>query len=273
MSTPPRHAAGPGEPAAPHRRLWRRDWIRLPDLPPDRDTEVHWLHLDVHYCDLRQPPAERRPAAASLAALDIDGVLALAGQEAFAGRLLDHGDHVEWTRPLSLHPAGPTPDAGRLHRAPDGALIETGVHQPYTERWVAASPPAPSTPPAIVRESPLRGPDGRRGLLLRLGDHFGYVRDRRPGTLRDDASLRDQLREATSNLHHARQLVDFELSMGRVDRRDDGGEVWSIVRSTLPWRVGADLAPAPGREPDRLTVADHSPDGQPTRTRWALAAP
>ncbi|UED87273.1 hypothetical protein [Streptomyces profundus] len=257
-----------GAHALPRRRLWRRDWIRLPDLPPDTRTEVHWLHLDVHYCDLRQPPAEQRSTAASLAGLDVDEVLALAGQEAFAGRLLDQGDRVEWTRPLSLHPAGPTPDAGRLHRGPDGALIETGVHRPYTERWVAAPPPMSPT----VRETPLRGPDGRQGLLLRLGDHFGYVRDRAPGTLRDDTSLLDQLREAAPDIHRARQLVDFELSMGRIVGPDDGrGEVWRIVRSTLPWRVGTDLAPVPGGEPGRLTVADHTPEGHPTRTVWTLA--
>ncbi|KAB8157891.1 hypothetical protein FH609_030135 [Streptomyces sp. 3MP-14] len=249
------------------RRLWRRGWIAWPDTPPDRTTEVHWLQLDAAYCDLRQPPPQRRAAAPSLETLDHDGALTLARQEAFAGELLDHGRWVEWTRPLSLHPPGATPDAGRLRLAADGALIETGVHQPYTERWLSL--PQPTDLPC--ERLALTGVDGGPGLLLRLGDRFGYLRDRAPGVLDPAAPLTEQLHHVRGDLGRVRALVDFELSLGQVVSTPELGEVWRITRSTLPWRVGHDLAPAPGPDLDRLTVADHAPDGSPTRRAWHTA--
>ncbi|RMI38586.1 hypothetical protein [Streptomyces triticirhizae] len=249
------------------RRLWRRGWIAWPDAPQDRTTEVHWLQLDVGYCDLRQPPPQQRVRAPALDSVNHEEALALARQEAFAGELLDHGAWVEWTRPLSLQPPGATPDMGRLRLAPDGALIETGVHQPYTERWLSL--PQPTDRPC--ERLALSGADGRPGLLLRLGDRFGYLRDRTPGVLDPAAPLTEQLHHARGDMGGVRALVDFELSLGQVVNTPELGEVWRITRSTLPWRVGHDLAPAPGPAPRRLTVADHAPDGSPTRRDWHTA--
>lgn len=234
-------------------RLWRREGIWAPGSPADTTTDVSWLQLGTWYCDLRRP-AGLPATGGSLPGPTREQLLALAEQEAFAGRLRQDGDVWTWTRVVDLHPPAPLPDAGRL--ALDGdVLVETGVGREYVERWADDTPEAR----APRQELELRGEDGRAGLLLRLGDRFGYVRDRAaplpPGT-----ALRDLV--ADSDLATARQLLDLEVSLGVVADGD-----WRITSSTLPARVGCRLQPqrAGGTS---LTVTDLSADGRPVRRHW-----
>ncbi len=73
-------------------------------------------------------------------------------------------------------------------------------------------------------------------MLLRVGAHFGYVRGRVAGNSpAPGVTLRDAV--ARADLEAARALMDLEISLGTVE---DGR--WVINRSTLPFRVGDDLA-------------------------------
>ncbi|MGY1593179.1 hypothetical protein ACI79D_14490 [Geodermatophilus sp. SYSU D00708] len=244
--------------AAVVHRMWRREGIWTPGAAPDTTTEAHWLQLGTWYCDLRQP-ADLPPVDAGS---PTDHVRALARQEAFAGRLLQDGEVWTWTRDVDLHPPADLPDAGRL--ALDGdVVVETGVGRDYVERWAAVETGPEPTP---RQELVLRGEDGRAGLLLRLGDRFGYVRDRAV-PLPPGAALRDLV--AGSDLAAVRELLDLEVSLGVVV-----GGAWRITRSTLPLRVGCLLQPQadgdPALLPTDLTTADLTADGRPVRRRWRV---
>jgi len=58
--------------------------------------------------------------------------------------------------------------------------------------------------------------------------------------------------------------MDLEISLGTVE--DDR---WLISRSTLPFRVGDDLAPELGSA--EITVAERDTAGTPVRRRWTVA--
>ncbi|MGY1839957.1 MULTISPECIES: hypothetical protein [unclassified Modestobacter] len=248
-------------------RVWRRAGIWAPGAEPDTTTDVGWLQLDSWYCDLRRPADLPAVTARSLAELTRADLLALAGQEAFAGRLQQQGEVWTWTRVVDLHPPEPLPDAGRL--ALDGdVLVETGVGRDYLERWVADTPPDTGPRQELV----LRGADGRAGLLLRLGDRFGHVRDR-AAPLPGGAPLRELVGPGT-DLDTARALIDLEVSLGVVVDGD-----WRITRSTLPFRVGCSLQPewaggtaltTTALTTTALTTTDVTAQGRPARRRWAV---
>jgi len=65
-------------------------------------------------------------------------------------------------------------------------------------------------------------------------------------------------------MESARALLDLEISLGTVE---DGR--WMITRSTLPFRVGDDLAPEVGS--GEISVAERDTAGSPTRRRWTVA--
>ncbi|WP_395307625.1 allophanate hydrolase [Mycobacterium sp. AMU20-3851] len=239
-----------------HRR-WHRLALVAPGSTADTSTEVDWLQAGELYLDLRTPADMPMIGAGGLEELTRADLLALCEQQAFAGRLEEHvleDGTGEWTwgREVDLHPADPLPDRGRLHLA-DGILVETGIGRNYVEDWSETAAAQKSL------ELSLSGDDGRPGMLLRVGDHFGYLRGRSPAvTLVPGTSLRDAV--AGADLATARTLLDLEISLGTVT---DGR--WLITRSTLPFRVGADLAPDFGD--GTVTVADR--DG--AVRRWTVA--
>lgn len=144
---------------------WRRTLLVDADGVEDVSTEVTWLQGARSYLDLRRPAG--RPSfdgVRGLRDLDLDQVRWLAGQEAFAGVLIDRGDHVEWTRHIDLHPPGPYPDAGAL-RERDGLLVERGWHADYVEHW-RRSPGATAPSWAMVLGEI---GTGARARLLRVG--------------------------------------------------------------------------------------------------------
>jgi hypothetical protein len=121
--------------------LWRRTLLIDADGSHDASTGVRWLQGMTAYVDSR----------------------------GFAGRLRQRGDVFEWHRDVDLEPPGAFPDAGRMRW--DGAvLIESGVHEDYVEHWVRDQGGAGPVGAAFVRS-----PDGAEGLLLRVGDHFGWA--------------------------------------------------------------------------------------------------
>nr|WP_090339106.1 allophanate hydrolase [Mycolicibacterium malmesburyense]CRL67237.1 allophanate hydrolase [Mycolicibacterium malmesburyense] len=240
-------------------RVWRRRALASPGRVVDTDTDVEWLQAGELYVDLRTPPGMAIITARSLTELSRDDLLALCTQEAFAGSLLDDGDEFTWLRSFDLHPAEALPDRGRLHRAGD-VVVETGIGRAYHEDWVDES-----AGPGVHRWELILGePSGRRGMLLRIDNRFGYVRGRCPATGFGAGTALAQI-VADADLERAREVMDLEVSLGTVDDR-----VWRITRSTLPFRVGDDLAPE--RDGPDVTVSDRAPDGTAVRRRWGVTS-
>ncbi|MGE2731275.1 allophanate hydrolase [Mycolicibacterium vaccae] len=250
----------PGEPVGPSDvtgRCWRRRALAAPGRRVDTTTDVEWVQGDELYVDLRTPAGLPVIRAASLSALTRDDLLALCAQEAFAGTLLVEDDDYTWVRTVDLHPEQPLPDRGRLHRAGD-VVVETGVGRDYHEDWVEQ----PLGSPADHWELTLRDHDGRTGMLLRVGDRFAYARNRSPAVaLESGADLAHLV--AHADLEDARALLDLEISLGTVENG-----VWRINRSTLPFRVGDDLAPT--RDGAEVSVGDRTPAGDAARHHWVV---
>lgn len=237
------------------RRRWRRTALAIPGRAVDTTTDVEWLQGDELYVDLRTPADLPTITATSLSTLTRSELLTLCRQEAFAGPLLVDGDEFTWERTVELHPGEPLPDRGRLHRA-GGVVVETGIGREYHEDWVEATAAASDE----HWEFTLRDDTGRLAILLRVGDRFAYARSRCPSIPFDDGGSLAEI-TAHADLDHARALLDVEVSFGTVD-----GAAWRILRSTLPFRLGDDLAPE--HDGGDVTLGDRTPDGHAVRRRW-----
>jgi hypothetical protein len=121
--------------------LWRRTLLIGADGSRDTSSDVMWLQGPTAYVDSR----------------------------GFAGTLNQHGDVFEWRRDVDLQPPLPRPDAGVMSWS-GNTLVETGVYEHYVEHWVRDLPS--SYPSGAVF---FRGPDGSRGLLIRVGGMFGWA--------------------------------------------------------------------------------------------------
>ena len=208
--------------------LWRRSLIAWPGRPSDTTTSVYWLQGPRAYIDLRQPtPLPDFSHVRSREDLTFEDCLWLARQEGFAGHLHFDGRHFEWVREIDFQPSAPTADAGSLHWEGD-VLIETGRDADYIEYW-HRDPAVATTPTSLagVQDSP--------AVLLRVGPHFMYARDRAARLDKGYRTLVDYL-QAAPDLQLARELIDCEISFGTV--AESG---LRIAASTLPYRVGARL--------------------------------
>jgi hypothetical protein len=165
----------PGVPAGwddvGHRNM-RRTAIAMPGTDIDTATEVEWLQAGRLYIDLRTPADLPAVTGTSLDTLTRADLTALCTQQAFAGSLNVEDGAWTWRRDLDLHPAEPLPRP-RPPRPVRGMLVETGIGRDYHEDWLAVAGPDPAG-----LELRLHAADGRHGLLLRVGDRFGYARGR-----------------------------------------------------------------------------------------------
>jgi hypothetical protein len=222
--------------------LWRRSLLSFPDGRRDESSAVAWLQAGRLFADLRQPAGMPDFShVAGLHDLSREDCLWLAGQQAFAGTLRKLDDCVEWVRELDFQPEGPVKDIGRLFWDGD-ILVEEGRDVAYREHWHLDAPPA--SPCVALR---LRAAS-RLGFLVRLGGVFMYARGR-PAALPAGADLAACV-AAAPDLAAARALLDCEVSIGTV------AGAWRIERSTLPFRVGDDLAPR--SQAGRLAVGDEA---------------
>ena len=206
--------------------LWRRSLIAWPGRPSDTTTSVRWLQGPHAYIDLRQPtPLPDFSQVRSREDLTFEDCLWLARQEGFAGHLHFDGRHFEWVREIDFQPSAPTADAGSLHWEGD-VLIETGRDADYIEYW-HRDPAVATTPTSLagVQDSP--------AVLLRVGPHFMYARDRAARLDKGYRTLVEYL-QAAPDLQLARELIDCEISFGTVEESG-----LRIAASTLPYRVGA----------------------------------
>ena len=235
-----------------YRGLWQRLLLSLPGRPVDTLTRVDWLQGDGFFVDLRQPPdLAGMVSARCLVELSPAEALALAAQEAFAGRFVLSGDEAEWQRGIDFRPC-PLGDRGRLEDHGD-LLIEHGIEADYIEYWQREPQTATGTSGSALFRS--EG-DGCIAILVRQGNRFGYARDRQRPLERHEV-LAELLRDASPEA--ARDLIDCEVSLGTVTA---GG--WRIDRSTLPWRKGARLIAANSQiGEDRLIVEDADAEGAP----------
>jgi hypothetical protein len=133
---------------------WRRDGRTLVGGPWGEVTEVLWLQVGRHFCDLRTP----RPGKVPQSVLD--------QPQAFSGTVVVQGGDISFHHDLdslSRHPAHP--DEGTVHRRED-IMFERGPG--FEERWVVSSLPgddigvaqlhvAGDTPPLarLIRIGPL----------------------------------------------------------------------------------------------------------------------
>lgn len=238
--------------------LWERSLIAWPDGREDRSTFVAWLQGPTLFADLRQPAD--RPSfddVACLNDLDVRHFNWLSRQEGFAGIFVPSGDAFEWRRAIDFQCPSDAADAGYLSFA-DGVLIERGRDVPYIEHWHHTSPNL--NPHFAIR---MRDEAALDGFLVRVGEIFMYVRNRAIG-LPHGGSLSELVKTSPPDI--ARALLDCEISLGRV--RD---EKWLIGRSSLPFRVGTDLAPEVIVDGNSLTIHDVSSAGEPFARRWTIA--
>jgi hypothetical protein len=199
----------------------------------DTTTTVLWMQTGRWHADLRI--AAGRPDFSGVASLDdcsADQLAWLATQQGFAGItevVTSSGDEVcAWHRLVDVQPPGLTADAGVMEFTP-ACLIETGVHGPYVEHWIAL--PESQGEGAVYR---CGDDEDVMQLLLVAGNYVMRVRDRRsawPEGVAAGTTL-TQLLPAWS-LPQQRSLLDIEISFGI---RVDGG--WQIRHSTLPWLEG-----------------------------------
>jgi hypothetical protein len=236
--------------------VWHR--TLLVDARGERDvsTEVTWLQAACTYLDLRRPAGGPSfDGVRRLRDLDRTHLRWLATQEAFAGELIDQGDHVEWARAIDLHQPGAYPDAGTLQPAGD-ELIERGWYEDYAEHWRLAQAAAE---PIWARHLVADASSGTRAIVLRVGETFGWARGR-PGTLAD-RSLPELVEAAP--LGEAQDAVDVEVSLGVI-----AAGQWVVTTSTLPYREGArldlDIAGV------RATTREPTPDGKLRTRSWTV---
>ncbi len=240
--------------------LWSRSLLVRPDGTRDETTFVAWLQGPTLFVDLRQP--DERPSFRGVRSLgDLNGeqIAWLAEQEGFAGRLEQDAEYFVWSRTLDFQPASLTADSGKLWLE-DEMMVEEGRYSPYIEHW--HRDPEPATPCAAARLFDKSA--GVEGFLVRAGEIFMYARARTGVSRTPGSRLSEGLDEARS-LEAARQLVDCEISLGCVS-----GSEWAIMRSSLPYREGAFLAPQIVLTEQRCSTADIAADGSALRRRWEL---
>ncbi|EOM76628.1 hypothetical protein [Rhodococcus rhodnii] len=220
----------------------------------DDTSTVEWVQGPAWFCDVRRPADFVRPRGTCLRRMERTDLAELARQEGFAGRLTDRAAsgtipaHVEWSHVVDLHP-GAAVDAGTLEYGPDH-LIERGVHADYLEHWTERARGDAEAHRLTDTEN------GADGVLVRVGDRFGWARGHPPRTIGradPDAALRD-----------AQDALDCEIALG-----DIVGDAWTITFSTLPFREGTRLDPR--FHPGGATTANLDPDGAPYTRTWVAA--
>jgi hypothetical protein len=237
---------------------WHRSLLALPDGARDTTSIVTWLQAHPHFADLRQPPEMPDFShARGLDDLTAEDCGWLATQQGFAGFFRRLDDGFEWVRLVDFCPPGPLKDIGRLYWDGD-ILVEEGRDAPYLEHWHRNAARAVTPAGSFLLEAP---ETAAPAILLRVGAGFMYARGR-PAPLPQGDSLAG-LVAATADLPAARRLLDCEISHGMI-----AGAAWRITRSTLPFRVGGDLAPR--LDGGVVQVAERAPSGVAGTRRWRV---
>lgn len=209
--------------------LWQRTLLVVEGETVDITTDVRWLQGGTAFVDLRRP-AQRPDFTGVRGADDLSTEQRawLATQEGFAGHLAAVDDIFDWHRFMGLQPQDSDPDTAQMSWNGE-VLVEVGVHSDYVEHWIRPDGAAPDCWAVDVGSA-----GGERGLLVRVGDRFGWAR-----------------------------TGPDEVSLGTVT---DG--VWLITDSSLPFREGADLTVTLTRT--TLTTGDLTTAGDSITCRWTV---
>jgi hypothetical protein len=211
------------------------------------------------FVDLRLPAG--RPDFTNISCLrqlQVPQLRWLAGQQGFAGTLRLDGDLAWWRRGMDFQPPTQAADRARLRLAGD-ILEERGTEACYLEQWQRE--PGPLEPAFGLK---LRGTNRRdKGYLVRVGNRFMYARARRqplPAAFNLLALI-----DSTLDLATKQDLLDFEISSGRIDHG-----VWLIERSSLPFREGVVMTPTPQAQLDRFSIDDIHGGGEAFARPWIV---
>ena len=192
------------------------------------------LHADIRI------PADR-PAFTNKLSLDdfsLNELKLLAKQKGFAGETSVAGNSCHWKRQIDYQPSRDQLDIGYMHFN-GNRILETGSASNYAEVWEQL-PESRGTTYAFrfVEKILARSPEqSQAGMLVVSGDYFSFIRDRLT-TLPTALSLDNLLSEASSDRQRLYELMDFEISFGRIAK---GNMPWEIQLSTLPFREGKQL--------------------------------
>ncbi len=233
---------------------WRRTLLQDEHGRQDRTTDVAWVQGPSVFGDLRQPASLDPIQATCLRHLSRDEAVLLAQQEGFGGILIRQADHFQWTRSIDYQPKSARLDRGALAWQGD-TLVETGYDVAYIEHWRRDAGQASRAGAAHL----VNVATGVAGLLVHADERFAFIRDRAVPLA--EATPLSQLVRAAPSTAAMQDLVDCEISMGSTDD-------WRIERSTLPWRVGAALAPQ--RSAQHLSTEDVGPLGEGQRHVWTI---
>jgi hypothetical protein len=240
------------------RGLWRRTMYRRRWRRRERDIAVSWLQGPRLFADLRQPPG--RPDFAGircLRQLDDAHLDWMARQHGFAGSLTVRGGIAEWHRAVDFQPGDGVADRARIRLA-GATLREDGTEARYRETWVRDRPPAAPCWGLRLADDET----GRTAFLVRAGADFMFARGR-PALLHGAGGLAGLL-AATSCLAARQDLVDCEISLGRIDPETGA---WRIARSTLPYRDGAVVTAEPASA-SGLRLNEIEPEGGSVLRVW-----
>ncbi len=242
--------------------LWRRTMYRRRWRRRERDMTVFWLQAPRLFADLRQPPG--RPDFAGIHFLrQLDNIHLdwMARQHGFAGSLIVQGDIAEWHRVVDFQPHDGVADRARIRLA--GAILrEDGTEARYRETWIREQPPAAPCWGLRLADDET----GRDAFLVRVGTDFMFARGR-AAPLHGTDGLVSRM-AATSCLATRQDLVDCEISLGRVDAATGD---WRVARSTLPYKEGTILAAATTGVAG-LRLAEIDPAGAPIARVWRIVA-
>lgn len=249
------------------RGLWRRAYIKAPAETPtfeDHDTHVYWFQADRLYADLRIPARfSAGQAAACLAELTEDELLALAGAEGFAGRATVVDGVCSWHRVINLQGPEAGRDIGCLERT-SGGLFEYGVEADFVELWLDQKGEGHA---ADGRVFTCEG--GFLGFLITSPKRFLFACDR-PARKNLKVPWSETVAQALAGGDRdlVSDLFQPEYSFGRIDR---GTAV--IELSSHPNRVGSVLCDDLQASADALVTHHVRFAGGALRRDWSVSDP
>jgi hypothetical protein len=227
----------------PHHYLgvWQRTFLQSA-AGIDKSSRVYWLQTPVLHADIRIPAD--RPAfkdKKSLQDFSFAELHQLAGQKGFAGETSVIGNSCLWLRHIDYQPPGYGHDIGKMEFS-GTQILETGIASNYSEIWERLPDSLGATYAFQFKEENTvnKKSNPQSGILVGSGDYFIYARDRATA-LPQSLSLETLLSERTFTQPELIELLDFEISFGRVT---NGNIPWEIQLSTLPYREGNPLMTA-----------------------------
>lgn len=220
---------------------WERLSIRFSDGTEDKTTRAIWLQTLSGVGDIRIPAS--RPDLRdrkSFRDCSKDELLKLAEQDCFCGVTFFDPEAnpfptASWPKEAYLFRFQPVitfPEPGWIEWRNSGTcMIEKAPSGAYEEDW-RLQPESRSFAAHLTKRDA-----ASTTCLYIAGEHAVYARNR-TAHLPSHKTLLELARDAQFERHRLEELVDCEFSYAR---RDQPGDDYNIVLSTLPWREGKPL--------------------------------